>query len=101
MGTMSNVALATPPAGGPNWVLIYTAAGSVTANIHNRTPDSPVLVRLNGSSGTVNDPLDAPAEQLNPFATIALSLVSGDLVYARLANANAALGISGRVTVRI
>jgi hypothetical protein len=98
---MSNIALATPPAGGPNWVLIYTAAAIVTCNVHNRTPDSPILVRLNGSSGTVNDALDSPAEQVNPGATIALALANGDLVFARLANANAALNISGRVTVRV
>jgi hypothetical protein len=102
MGSMVNVALTTtPPAGGTNWTLVYTAAGAVTCNIHNRTPDSDVLVCLNSSAGTVNDPLDAPAELLHPFATIALSLASGDLVYARPANANAALNISGRATVRV
>jgi hypothetical protein len=30
MGAMTNVALATPPAAGPNWTLIYTAASGVT-----------------------------------------------------------------------
>jgi hypothetical protein len=101
MGAMTNVALATPPASGPNWTLIYTSAGTVTCNVHNRTPDSDMLVRLNGSAGLTSDPLDAAAELLHPFATIALSLANGDLVFARLANANAAVAISGRVTVRV
>jgi hypothetical protein len=58
-------------------------------------------VRLNGSAGTISDALDSPAEQVNSGATVALSLANGDLVFARLANANAALNISGRVTVRV
>jgi hypothetical protein len=98
---MTNIALATPPAGGPNWTLIYTAAGTVTANVHKRTPDADVLVRLNGSAGTTGDSLNAAAEVLHPGVTLALSLASGDLVFARLANANAALQISGRVTIRV
>jgi hypothetical protein len=98
---MSNIALQTPPAGGPNWVLVYTAAGTVTANVHNRTPDSDILVRLNSNAGTVNDALDASAELVHPGATVALSLATGDLLYARLVNANAALQISGRVIVRV
>jgi hypothetical protein len=97
---MTNVALQTPQASAP-WTLIYTAGASVVCSVHNRTPDSDVLVHLNGSSGTTGDPLDAAAEVVHPFATIALSLVSGDLVFARLANANATLAMSGRVTVRV
>jgi hypothetical protein len=60
-----------------------------------------VLVRLNSSSGTTGDALDAAAEVLRPGSTIALSLANGDLVFARLANANAALAMSGRVTIRV
>jgi hypothetical protein len=97
----SNVALTTPPVAGPAWTLIFSAAATVTCNVHNRTPDSDVLVRLNGSAGLATDPLDAAAEALHPLATVALSLVSGDLVFARLANTNPALNISGRVTVRV
>jgi hypothetical protein len=100
MTAMTNVALATPVAGGPNWTLVYTAASAGTVNIHNRTPDGDILVHLNGSSGLATDPLDAPAEVLHPGATIALLLASGDLVFARLANANVGMPISGRVTVR-
>jgi hypothetical protein len=101
MGAMTNVAWSMPPAGGPAWTLIYTADATITANIHNRTSDSDVLVRLNGSAGLTSDPLDSPAEVVHPFATIALSLVSGDLVFARLANANVGVSMSGRVTVRV
>jgi hypothetical protein len=101
MGAMTNVALPFPGGANANWTLIYTSAGTVTANVHNRTPDSDILVRLNGSSGTVSDALDAAAELVHAGATIALSLANGDLVFARLANANAALSILGRVTVRV
>lgn len=68
-----------------------------TCNVHKRTPDSDVLVRLNGNAGTVSDALDAPAELLRPFTTIALALPSDDLVFARLATANPGLPITGRV----
>jgi hypothetical protein len=88
MGAMTNVALPFPGGANANWTLVYTATAAVTANIHNRTPDSPILVRLNGSAGTVNDALDAEAELLHPGATVALSLANGDLVFVRLANAS-------------
>lgn len=60
-----------------------------------------MLVRLNGTAGTVNDALDAPAELLRPFATVALTLANGDLVFGRLANAGPLVSIAGRVTVRV
>jgi hypothetical protein len=40
-------------------------------------------------------------DQQAVIASRALSLANGDLVFARLANANAALNITGRVTVRV
>jgi hypothetical protein len=72
MDSMTNVALATPPQAGPYWTLIYTAAGAVTCNVHNRTSDNNVLFRLNGNARTINNSLDAPAQLLRPFATVAL-----------------------------
>jgi hypothetical protein len=101
MVAMTNIALATPAQAKPFWTLIYTSAGAVTANVHNRTPDSDVLIRVNGNAGTVNDLLDAAAELLRPFATVALSLASGDLVFARLPNNSPVVPITGRVTVRV
>jgi uncharacterized protein len=106
MGSMTNVALATPAAGGPNWTLVYTAGAAGTVSIHNRTPDSDVLLRLNGSAGLATGPLGAPAELLHPFATVALTVANGDLVFARLINPGLNPGstggpITGRVTVRI
>jgi hypothetical protein len=81
--------------------LIYTAAGAVKCNVHNRPPNSDVLVDLNGGAGTVNDPLDVAAEVVHPGATIPLLLAMGDLVFARLASLSPGLPISGRVTIRV
>jgi len=58
-------------------------------------------VPLTMAAGLTTDPLEAAAEVLHPGATIVLALASGDLVYARLANANVAIAITGRVTVRV
>jgi hypothetical protein len=101
MGSMTDVALATPVAGGPNWTLVFTATGVVSCSIQNRTSDSDVLLRVNGSVGAASDPLNAAAKLVRPYDRVALSLASGDLVYARLANANPAVPITGRVTVRV
>ena len=39
------------------------------------------------NEGLTTDPVDAPAELLYPFATLALTVANGDLVFARLLNA--------------
>ena len=60
MVAMTNVQLATPAA--PNfWTLAFMAAASGTVSIYNRTPDSAVLIRLNGAAGLATDPADAAA----------------------------------------
>jgi hypothetical protein len=100
MASMTNVALATPPAGGPYWTLAFTAAAPGTVSLYNRTPDSAVLVRVNGAAGLATDPLDAPAEVLLPGATMQLAVATGDLVFARLANPKPVVPMTGRITVR-
>jgi hypothetical protein len=85
----------------PRQQFVEPVFGPARFNVHSRTPDSDILVRLNGSAGLTTDALDAAAEVVHPGATVALSLATGDFVFARLANASSALPISGRVTVRV
>jgi hypothetical protein len=100
MAVQTNVALPVLPITGPFWTLIFTAAAPGTINVHNRGSDGPILVRVNGSAGTVNDPADAPAEVVLAGATLQLALATGDLVFSRMMTVGTALVAAGRVTVR-
>jgi hypothetical protein len=90
------------PIGTTNWTLIYTATGTYTLNIHNRTPSMGMRIRVNGSSGAVTDALTSPYEVLMPFASMQMPLVSGDLVYATPNDVGVpgAAAASGTVIVR-
>lgn len=95
--TMTNVAVPVSDGGSAIWTSIYTAAGTVTLNVHNRHHACDLLIRVNGSSTAATDAADAAAEMLRPFASMQLALVSGDKVFAK----PYADQMAGRVTVRV
>jgi hypothetical protein len=89
-----------------NRTLLYEAIGTVTLNVHNWTPNIDMLIRVDGSAGTVIDDPNAAAELLHPYATMQLALSAGDLVYATPAAVNLAADpilntVAGRLTVGV
>jgi hypothetical protein len=64
------------------WTAVYTAAGTVTLNLQNRSTSLGLLVFVD-ASGTTGDSLDKAAEHLNPGEFRSFPVVSGDKVFAR------------------
>ena len=64
------------------WTAVYTASGTVTLYLQNRSTSLGLLVRVN-ASGNVSDGLDEAAEVMNPGESRAFPVVSGDKVFAR------------------
>lgn len=95
--TMTNVAIPVSDGGSAIWTSIYTAAGTVTLSVHNRSPNVDLMVRVNGASTAASDSADAAAELLRPYGTMSLALVSGDKVFAMPLSAS----MAGRVTIRV
>lgn len=97
MAAMTNVAVPVSDGASAIWTLIYTAGGTITLSVHNRTPNVDMLIRVNGSSGAASDSADAAAEGLNPGATMSMTLANGDKVFAKPRSD----AVPGRVTIRV
>lgn len=72
-----------------DWLLIYTASGSITAYLTNRSTTMGLRVRV-GSDATIDDADDAPADFVAPLQRQAYPLANGDKVMVRSAGAVAA-----------
>lgn len=97
--TMTNVSVPVSDGASAIWTSLYTAAGTVTLNVHNRSHNVQLLVRVNGASTAAGDSADAAAELLQCGATMAIALVSGDKVFAKPFDDRT--GVSGRATIRV
>lgn len=97
MTAMTNAAVPVSDGASAIWTVIYTAAGSVTLSLHNRSENVDLLIRCNGASGAANDAKDSPAEILLPRATMAITLATGDKVLAKPLRDD----MAGRVTLRV
>jgi len=67
---------------GAAWTSVYTAGGTVTIGIQNRSVNASVLIRIDATA-TANDAIDAAAEQLFPLEFRSIPLANGDKVFAR------------------
>lgn len=79
---MAVVTTAITCAADGTWTAVYTAAGTVTVYLQNRSPSLGLLVRVD-ASGTTGDSVDAAAELLMPNESRAFPIVSGDKIFAR------------------
>lgn len=89
MATTTAVSIAA----GAAWTLVYTAAGTVSLKVQNRSPSKSCLIRV-GASTTTSDDDDAAAEVLNPGEYRVIDLVNTDKVHAR------PIGNAGDVTAQ-
>lgn len=69
-------------AAGDAWTLAYTAAGTVTLYVQNRSHSRDLLVRIGASTAT-SDSADAPADLMLPNESRAFPLVTGEKVHVR------------------
>lgn len=69
-------------AAGDVWTLAYTAAGTVTLTMQNRSPGGDLLIRVGAATAT-SDAAGAGAESLYPRESRAIPLSSGDKVHVR------------------
>ena len=67
---------------GDAWTLAYTAGGTVTLTMQNRSPGGDLLVRVGASTAT-SDAAGAGAEVLYPREVRSIPLSSGDKVHVR------------------
>lgn len=79
MATHQNLVTA---AAGATWTLAYTASGTVTLYVQNRSTSLDLLVRIGASTAT-SDSADAPADLMMPNEVRAFPLVSGEKVHVR------------------
>lgn len=79
---MATTTTAVTAEAGDAWTLAYTAAGTITVYVQNRSPGGDLLVRCGASTATDDDP-DAAAEILYAREGRSIALASGDKVHVR------------------